>query len=196
MTIVKIDYPPCGMSRIEQLALRVCALKSCDAPLAREERERLEGVFLDMARDYSALITRLCYHYTTPRTPLEDLRQDCLINLWRGLRNYRGECGMATWVYRVVINTCITSFRSAGRQPEFIALENHKETAEEEEPISENMELLHAFISGLPLLDRGVMMMWLDGRTYDEIAEATGLTRNNVAVKLHRIKEKIKTGMK
>ncbi len=56
---------------------------------------------------------------------------------------------------------------------------------------SENVELLHTLISSLPYVDRAIIMMWLDKCPYDEIAEVTGLSKNNVAVKIHRLKNRM-----
>ncbi len=156
------------------------------------ERRELEEEFMRVVEEHSSLITRLCFHYATDREPLDDLRQDCLINIWKGLPSFRRDANLTTWLYRVVLNTCITSYRSAQRRPTLETLDASLQVADEPSGEEENLLMLQGLLARLPLVDRGLMMMWLDERPYEEIAEVTGLSRSNVAVRLHRIRAKMK----
>lgn len=184
-----VDLPESFLRQLRELR----TVLSLPTEITEEERKELETRFEEVIGEHSSLISRLCFHYATPATPFEDLYQDCLVNIWRGLARFKGESGLLTWIYRIVINTCITSFRRAGKQPKHESLETSLNMAtEERDPVDDNVIRLRNAISRLPLLDRGMIMMWLDERSYDEIAEVTGLTRNNVAVRIHRIKDRIK----
>lgn len=152
----------------------------------------LEKRFIEITSRYEAVITRLCFNYATEKYSLDDLRQDCLINIWRGLEDFREDCSLTTWIYRVVINTCITSFRSQKNRMKTESIDSALRRADQDAEPSEN-EVLQEMLSRLPLLDRGVIMMWLDDRSYDEIAEVTGISKSNVGVRLHRIREKMKS---
>lgn len=162
------------------------------------EYSTLEERFETILRGYGDLITRICFHYTSDGN-LDDLRQDCLINIWRGLGEFRKDAQISTWLYRICINTCISSYRSGrrhrdGRSPVELLREtpdSYFEEMEEAESMAERREALYRLIEELPLVERGIIMMWLDERSYDEIAEVSGLSRNNVAVKIHRIKERL-----
>lgn len=174
---------------LETLAWKVMALFA--AP-DTGERGALEEEFMRIVTEHSSLITRLCFHYATDREPLDDLRQDCLINIWKGLPSFRRDSNLTTWLYRVVLNTCITSYRSAQRRPKLETLDASLQVADEPSVADEEVRMLQGLLARLPLVDRGLMMMWLDERPYEEIAEVSGLSRSNVAVRLHRIRAKMK----
>ena len=159
----------------------------------RENRADRETRFRRVAEKYESLIMRLCFQYATDRMPVEDLCQDCLINIWRGLESFRGESELSTWIYRIVINTCIASYRSASRRPKtepLSALLTEPEYNADSD--AGRIATLHAVLGRISLVDRGIIMMWLDGRSYAEIAEVTGITPGNVGVRIHRIKERMK----
>lgn len=158
-----------------------------------EERRVLEEHFKALVKNYEKLILRICFQFATGTLQVEDLYQDILINMWRGMAKLKGEAGLTTWVYRIVINTCISSFRSASRRPETEDLSPLRNMAAvDNTEQQDNVEQLHYLISRLSLLDRAIIMMWLDERDYDEIAEVTGISKSNVGVRIHRIKEKMK----
>ncbi len=151
-----------------------------------------ERRFFEIATRYESVITRICFNYANDKYSLDDLRQDCLINIWRGLSSFREDSSLTTWIYRVVINTCIATFRSQKNKVKTEQLEAAYGKTETMEEVSDNEVLLHELLSRLPLLERGIIMMWLDDRSYDEIAEVTGISKSNVGVRLHRIREKMK----
>lgn len=160
---------------------------------AAESRSAAEARYLQLVEAHGNLISRVCYYYSQSLQDYEDLRQDCLINIWRGLPGFDSRSSVATWLYRVCINTCITSWRGGGRRDTVPLRETDLpgDDAEDREQ-AERIDRLYALISLLPLVDRGIVMMWLDGHDYDEIAQTTGITKSNVAVRLHRIRKRLK----
>lgn len=158
--------------------------------LTEAEREQR---FARLVNDYGALISRVCFSYSSSTDDFNDLRQDVLINIWNGLKTYRGDAAESTWIYRVAFNTCVSTVRKRTSQPRFVAVElNMDVTADEaDNDLLERIEWLHRQIDRLTPIDKAVITMWLDERSYDEIAEVTGLSRNNVAVKINRIKARL-----
>ena len=124
-----------------------------------------------------------------PQGMVEDYYQEVLCNLWQNFEQFDGRSKRSTWIYRVALYTCISFVRR--KQPASISL-SFDLSNEEDTALKEQVEELRAVINRLGHIDRAIIMLWLDGYSYEEMAEVTGLTQSNVAVKLMRAKNKIK----
>lgn len=98
----------------------------------------------------------------------------------------------STWVYRIGLNTCISFFRKSKSRPEVVPISVDLEAVAEEEDKTAQLHELYRMINCLGRLERALILLWLEERSYQEMADITGISRNNVAVKLNRIKEKLK----
>lgn len=150
-----------------------------------------EKQFLDMLDRYKSVIAKVCYMYVSPVADFDDLYQETIINLWNGFENFRGEAKISTWIYRAALNTCITWTRSHNKHLSRVTIDSNLNICVEESTRMSDYKLLHSLISRLGGVDKALVMLWLEEKSYDEIAAITGLSRSNVAVKLHRIKEKL-----
>lgn len=154
-----------------------------------------ERQFLAITEQYGAVVAKVCYLYTAPGASFEDLYQETLINLWQGMDMFRGDSKMSTWIYRVSLNTCISWHRRNGRHysTDRIRLEDviFEPVDSESSHIEEDYRELYQLISMLPPIDKAVITLWLDEKPYDEIAKIIGISQANVAVRMHRIKEKL-----
>ena len=106
------------------------------------------------------------------------------------MKQFRNDASQRTWVYRVTINSCISTIRKLNRHKHDSLDELYSHVADNDDD-REALELMHRIISQLGLQERATIMMWLDEMTYDEIADAMGVNRNTVASRIRRIKEKI-----
>lgn len=154
--------------------------------------ENAEQEFLDMVRAYERVIYKVCYLYTTPRATLNDLYQDVVLNLWKAFPKFRHECKMSTWVYRIALNTCISFIRKEKNIPEIVTLTQEADRSEEEDETEAMLQQLYRMINRLGELDKSITLLYLEEKSYEEIAEITGLTVTNVATRLSRIKEKLR----
>ncbi len=141
--------------------------------------------------EHRGLITKICYYYSSSVQEYEDLMQDTCINIWRGLDTFRTESRQSTWIYRICLNTCISSWRKNSRHKNALTLDSIVEPSECDGVVKEEMETLHFLISLLSPEEKALIMLWLDEKSYDEISDITGFNRNTVATKLRRIKEKL-----
>lgn len=157
------------------------------------DTQELEKQFIAFVEEYRQVIYKVCYIYATDADNLSDLYQEIIINLWKSFPRFRGECKASTWVYRISLNTCISFFRKSGFRLQVvpITVDLEYDFAEEEEKTSQLREL-YRMINKLGKLERALILLWLEERSYQEIADITGISKNNVAVKLSRIKEKLK----
>lgn len=160
------------------------------ASVTDTEAATLERDFMALLARENANISRICFSYAGSVADFDDLRQDALINIWRGMKSFRGQSSERTWVYRVTINSCLSTIRKQSRH-RHESLEKLYGLIETDEPEREAIEQMHRAIAVLGLEDKAIIMMWLDEMSYDDIAEAMGMNRNTVATRLRRIKEKI-----
>lgn len=164
--------------------------KSCHRTHKYDEHVGDESAFLNLLAKEKDIIAKICFSYSGTVAEYDDLMQDALINIWRGMKSFKGECAPRTWVYRVTINSCLSSIRKQARH-NHADIEGLYGLVDPEENDREALELLYHVISELDSQDKPIIMMWLDEMNYDEIAAIMGLNRNTVATRLRRIKEKI-----
>lgn len=153
-----------------------------------------EQRFMQAIMNYAGVIKRVCLMYSSPSAPFEDLYQESLANMWRGFDSFRGDAKMSTWIYKATLNTCVTWHRRNHRHQGALSLDYIMETiADDYDPdYSRDLARMYQMISGLDSVEKAIIMMWLDGNSYDTIADVTGLNRGLVATRLHRIKSKLK----
>lgn len=152
-------------------------------------KERMVA-FEDLIKDYSLLITKVCYYFATDISELKDLRQDVLLNIWTGMERFKNQSKVSTWIYRVCFNTCITYQRKNKHRKNEIPLSSVIEVEDEPFDMEKHREM-HRLIGGLGSEEKAIILMWLDENSYEEIAEVIGIKRNTVATRLKRIKEKL-----
>lgn len=152
----------------------------------------LEKEFEDAIGEYGGIITKICYYFSVSPEEYQDLRQEILLNLWKGWKNFRGDSKLSTWIYRVSFNTCISYNRKEKKSYQTISIQEILNLPDEkEQSYSEKYDFMHRLIQQLNYQDRAIILMWLDEKNYEEIAELMGINRNTLAVRLKRIKEKI-----
>ena len=156
-----------------------------------------EKVFIDIIKQYEKVIYKVCSFYASSEHPISDLYQDVVYMLWRNFSKFRNECSISTWIYRVALNTCISGIRNTKRIPDSVLSEYLDNILFESENADvDDIREMYRLIYQLKELDRAMVLLYLEGHSYKEIADITGLTLTNVATKLNRIKEKLKQSLK
>lgn len=152
-----------------------------------------EREFASLVKQHSRIINKVSYFYATDKVPFDDLRQEIYVNIWRGLNQFRGDSLMSTWIYRVAVNSALMAIRSSKSKIETVSLDFGllDISSENDDVQRENLQALHSLINRLEDIEKAIILLWLDEYSYDEIADTLGLKRNTVAVKIHRIKEKL-----
>lgn len=150
--------------------------------------------FTAMVGRHEKIIFSVCFFYASSKVSFDDIRQEVLISLYKGYRNFRQESSEATWVYRVCINTCLFTLRKLTPKVKTISFDEMPELhfqEEQDNDTKEKLEWLYSLIAQLNPMHKALILMWLDELSYEEIASNMGIPRNTVASRLHRIKEKI-----
>ena len=150
-----------------------------------------EHQFELLVRQHKRTIYTVCYMFSTNKDEIDDLFQEILIRLWNGFDQFEGRSSAKTWIYRVALNTAINQDRKERRRPQTVPLTVDIDPYEADNPQTQQIRVLYDRISRLDLIDRSLILLWLEGISYDEIGAIIGISPNNVGVKLARIKEKL-----
>ena len=146
--------------------------------------------FIELAEQNKALIYKFCYMYSNEKDTPDDLFQEVLINLWKGYPNFRNDSKIQTWIYRIALNTCVTFLRKSGRSIKSVPLTDDLMLIAENSETSTIKEL-YRLINKLNAVDKAIILLYLEERSYDEIAQIIGISKSNVGVRINRIKEKL-----
>jgi RNA polymerase sigma-70 factor, ECF subfamily len=158
-----------------------------------------EYKFLELVNENRNRILRVCRVYAWNSADQDDLYQEILFQIWRGLPAMKQKQFANSWVYRVAINTAISFVRKrASRSGRTIQFEDadltraieSRQPAQENNP-GERIADLYTAIYKLNPLEKALVTLFLEDFTYEQIAEATGISANNVGVMLHRAKKKL-----
>ena len=134
--------------------------------------------------------------YARSGDEFKELFQEVQINLWQSMDKFMGLSAQSTWIYRVSINTCISCYRRNKRHEGAMSLDDDNmrelaDSATDDQEHARCLKEMYELINKLPALDRAIVMMWLDEKSYQEIADVTGQTRTNVASRLNRCKQRL-----
>lgn len=153
--------------------------------------------FISIIREHKSLIYKICNSYGQPHDK-EDLEQEILLQLWESMDKYDGRVKLSTWIYKVALNTAITQYRKANTKKKNkaklhdLALFNHSEYDFEKD---EYIQLMYRYIAELRVMDKALILLYLDQYKYEEIASIIGISKTNVATKLNRIKKSLRQRM-
>jgi RNA polymerase sigma-70 factor (ECF subfamily) len=156
------------------------------------ERERL---FLELLAENKVRIQRLCYGYLNSAADLEDLFQEIMTNVWNSLPAFRGEAKASTWLYRIAVNTALLYRKKWKRGEALTDVPDGRAGPQRNLEDQERLAALRRAISSLPDQDRLIVTLLLEGLSYREIADITGITSNYVGVKISRIKQALEQSM-
>ena len=148
-------------------------------------------VFSELIEKNQAIIHKITLVYASNRANREDLFQEICLQLWKAYPNFRKEAKFSTWLYRVALNTAISTVRKEKYNVAFELLRETDQFLDESKHEKEKVNLLYRAISGLNSIDKAMILLWLDEKTYEEIATIIGTSKSNVSVKLVRIKKKL-----
>jgi RNA polymerase sigma factor (sigma-70 family) len=155
------------------------------------------AAFDDLLRRYLPALRRLVASYTRDAAGREDLVQEIAMGLWTALPRFRGDASERTWLYRVAHNTAITHMtrqhrRASREQPGDLPEVPAPAATQESTAIgAERRERLWAAVGELPLVDRQVVVLHLEGLSAAEIEAVTGLSAGSIATRLTRTRQKL-----
>ena len=152
----------------------------------------IEKEFERQIRDHEGLIHKVCRMYAYSAEDRQDLFQEIVIHLWKSYQSFKGLSKFSTWMYRVAINTAITILR---RKKDFITSyepEHLPHVADEKSSDDEQWNQLQEAIARLNEIEKAIVMLYMEDRSYDEMEDILGIPQGNLRVKMSRIKDKLR----
>lgn len=151
--------------------------------------------FVRQVQTNQGIVQKICRLYCQTQPDREDLFQEIVVQLWKDVPKFQGQAKFTTWMYRVALNTAISDFRKKKRtlpvsDAEIALLDEKSEPAEVNK--EEQLNTLYAAISHLPEIDKAIVMLYLEDKSYEEMEDILGITSSNLRVKMNRIREKLR----
>jgi RNA polymerase sigma-70 factor (ECF subfamily) len=160
------------------------------------KQEDLHNAFVSEIKQHERIIYKICHLYADTEADREDLYQEIVIQSWKGYPKFRGDSKFSTWLYRIAINTAlagisklkrsVTAPTADGTLPEIAEDNNDQRDVEQ-------LDLLYTAIKTLNDIEKAIVMLYLDGNTYEEMENVMGIAAGTLRVKMARVKEKLRT---
>ena len=143
---------------------------------------------------YAAIIIKICRAYTNTQEDFEDYYQEVCLQIWRSRVNFREQSEWSTWIYRLSLNVCLTMLKKRKNNNQHIVSEELPDEIIADSHVFEDESLnqLYDAIRELSELDRAVILLYLEEKSYQEIADIIGTNPNNIGVRIKRIKARLK----
>jgi len=148
--------------------------------------------FIDLLNHNQNIIHKVCNLYMDNISDREDLFQEITLQAWNAYNSFRNESKFSTWLYRVALNTAISFYRKEKRKPVIQSLNQIPEHADDANNKEEQMQAMYKAINALSKIYKALIMLYLEDYNYEAIGNILGITANNVAVKMNRIRTKLK----
>lgn len=149
-----------------------------------------EEIFQDWLSKHKGIFFKVIHAYASQQQDQEDLFQEIAVNVWRSVPNFRNNCAVSTWIYRIALNHALKwSVKNKEQKANSQDEELIRVLKPQEEPPSERLVWLYEQIRNLDEVDRSLCLLLFDGFKYKEMAEVLGLSESNVGVKINRIKK-------
>ncbi len=151
-------------------------------------------LFIPTIKEHEKLIYKIASVYTNCVEDRNDLEQDIIYQLWKSFETFSEKSGISTWIYKVAMNTAIHHLKINKRKIVTVPLEEQLlDFYEPDNSVAEDKwKVFKQHIDELNLLDKGIVILYLENKSYEEISKIIGISVSNVGTRLNRIKEKIK----
>jgi RNA polymerase sigma factor (sigma-70 family) len=156
--------------------------------MAKREREER---FQSLIEEHKKILYKVCHSYCQNLADRDDLAQEILFQLWRSFGSFDERVRFSTWMYRIALNVAISFYRRESVRGRHVTAggEGLLESIGEARADSEDVQTLYRWIGDLDPLNKALVLLYLDGNSYREIAGVLGISETNVATKIGRIKE-------
>jgi RNA polymerase sigma-70 factor (ECF subfamily) len=154
--------------------------------------------FVELMKENEGVIFKVTLVYAFNEEDQKDLYQEIVYQLWKSYDSFRGDAKISTWMYRIALNTAITILKKEKRKGNKIPIDDSllSRIDQIDTLIDDRLKILYSHIKNLNTIEKGIILLYLEGKSYDEIAAITGFSTTNVGTRLNRIKSKLKSQIK
>ena len=150
--------------------------------------------FIRLISQRERLIYKVCSIYLKDAEDRKDLFQEIVLQAWRAYPRFENRADAGTWLYRVALNTAITHQRKS-RKIKLLEIDDysfedmgHWDNEEDEE----KYKILYSLMAELPALEKALLLLYMEDKSYQEIGDIMGISPSNVGTRLNRIREKLR----
>jgi RNA polymerase sigma-70 factor (ECF subfamily) len=150
--------------------------------------------FLDTIKENERAILKLVRIYADQHEDQKDLYQEIIYQLWKSFHSFQGNSKISTWIYKVALNTSLAHINFKNKHSKTISIQDIGLQFEEnnDTQLEEKITEMYQHIKQLNEIDKAIVFLFLEGKSYDEIADIMGFTTTNIGTRLNRIKMKLK----
>ena len=156
--------------------------------------DKKKEAFITAINEHQGLIGKVASIYTNSVEDRNDLVQEIIYQLWRSVDSFDQRSALSTWMYRVAMNVAIYHFKASKRKVRTVPFDSTLLNAGDinNHEAEEKWMVFKQHINKLNLLDKGIVLLYLENKSYEEIGQVIGISASNVGTKLSRIREKLK----
>lgn len=157
--------------------------------------DNIQQHFLETLRQHTGILHKVCRVYCHTAEDRQDMFQEMVAQVWKAFPGFRNEAKISTWIYRIALNTAISDFRKQQRKISTVALAAGEISAiysEETTTQEERLALMQQAIDRLSDVEKALVMLYLEDKSYEEMEDILGISQGNLRVKMNRIKEKLR----
>ena len=143
---------------------------------------------------HKAIIIKICRAYTNTQEDFEDYYQEVCLQIWRSKDSFKQQSEWTTWIYRISLYVCMSLLKKKKNNRQHFASDYFPSELIEDSKVfvDDDLNMLYDAIKQLSEVDRAVILLYLEQKPYQEIATIIGTSPNNIAVRVKRIKERLK----
>ena len=158
-------------------------------------KSNVEIEFVTQVEKHQNLVHKICRLYSNGDAEHKDLFQEITIQLWKAYPKFRGDSKFSTWMYRVSLNTAITLYRKNKRQistQDFETISFKIKSEEYDDTSEQQLKLMYDAVKKLNDIDKALVFLYLEDKSYKEISLNLGISEVNARVKMNRAKDKLR----
>ena len=155
--------------------------------MAREQQQE----FLRLLNEHQGMIRKVCNVYASRPADREDLFQEIIVQLWKAYPSFKGNSKFSTWLYRISLNLAISGRRK--QRKELLVSDFAMERVDEVESVlDEQIKQLYNALEQVNEVEKALVLLYLEDKSYAEMEEILGLSQNALRVKMNRVKGKLR----
>ena len=152
--------------------------------------------FKTLLEENKNIIGKICRVYTNDEEEFQDYFQEVSLQIWKAYDSFKGHSKISTWIYRIALNVCLSELRKEKKRVDTHEYQPNYDIADDvDDHQQERVNALYTAIKTLKKTDRAIILLYLEDKSYKEMANILGITTTNIGVKINRLKQELKSKM-